>query len=149
MYNVYKQCLFICRMPKKPKYSKEDLAAAIHAVNGRRLTISKAAQEYGVARKTLDDRVKGVCGPDRGPARVLSVEEESSLANYVLFSASMGFPLTRDIMRCYIRTIVNKADSPTHLLNMENGPSNEWFRKFFMRHPNLSEKKPEKQEVEE
>ena len=29
---------------------------------------------------------------------------------------------------------------------MERGPSDEWFRKFFARHPELSEKKPEKQD---
>ncbi|XP_053380028.1 uncharacterized protein LOC128548692 [Mercenaria mercenaria] len=89
------------------------------------------------------DSVKGTyIGKQRGPARQLLPDEEESLVQYLLYMANQGFPLTRAMMRCYIQEIVLHSGRET-LFNIQKGPSDDWFVKFFSRHPNLAQRKPE------
>lgn len=47
------------RMSKR-KYDLDTLQQAVSTVKQGRLTVSKAAEEFGVPRKTVDNHVKGV-----------------------------------------------------------------------------------------
>ena len=59
-------------------------------------TVSAAAKQFRVPRKTLDDRVKSRVeyGSRPGPSTALMAEEESALAAYLLYMAEHVFPLS-------------------------------------------------------
>ncbi|XP_060599404.1 uncharacterized protein LOC132753011 [Ruditapes philippinarum] len=56
--------------------------------------------------------------------------------------ANQGFPLNRQMTRAYFQTIVKRSGRST-LFNLDEGPSNQWPKKFIQRHPELSKRKPE------
>ncbi|XP_060602883.1 uncharacterized protein LOC132755959 [Ruditapes philippinarum] len=56
--------------------------------------------------------------------------------------ANQGFPLSRAMIRCYIQEIVIQSGR-TSLFNLQKGPSDDWFTKFFGRHPDLAQRKAE------
>ena len=64
------------------------------AVQEEGMTVSGAAKQFQVPRKTLDDRIKGRVehGSRPGPPTALSAEEEGALAAYLLYMAKHGFP---------------------------------------------------------
>ena len=63
--------------PKRRQWDPADMAAAMEAVKGGS-TVSAATQQFGVPRKTLDDRVKGKVqhGTNPGPPTALTSKEE-------------------------------------------------------------------------
>ena len=63
-----------------------DMVAAINAVKTNQMTISYAANQFHVPRKTLDDRIKGHMEHGSKPGRnpVLSAVEEDALVVYLL-----------------------------------------------------------------
>ena len=130
-------------MPKA--YLIEDIKTAVQSVKTARLTLSQAAREYGIPRQTLSDHVNKGLQYTPGRERMLNDQEEQALVNYSTYMASHGFPLSRKRARCYVMEIVKLSGRPS-LFNIDKGPSDEWFRKFISRHPELSEKKAEKQD---
>ncbi|XP_076092433.1 uncharacterized protein LOC143063887 isoform X2 [Mytilus galloprovincialis] len=133
-------------MPQKKQYLQESLDKAIGAVNSNKLSISKAATEYGVPRTTISDHVNGKYDNHlNGPPKMLTDEEETSLINYVKYMAERGFPLTRRMLKAFVISIIEKSGRST-LFNMEKGPSNKWVNKLLNRHLELSEKLPEQQD---
>ncbi|VDI33661.1 Hypothetical predicted protein [Mytilus galloprovincialis] len=133
-------------MPQKKQYLQESLDKAIGAVNSNKLSISKAATEYGVPRTTISDHVNGKYDNHlNGPSKMLTDEEETSLINYVKYMAERGFPLTRRMLKAFVISIIEKSGRTT-LFNMEKGPSNKWVNKLLNRHPELSEKLQEQQD---
>ena len=130
-------------MPKT--YRLDDIRAAVHSVKTAKLSVSQAAREFGVPRMTVSDHVRHEMKFKPGPDKMLTDDEEAALVNYCTYMASHGFPLSRQMARCYVIEIVKASGRPT-LFNVEKGPSDEWFRKFVSRHPELSEKKPERQD---
>ena len=54
----------------------------------------KAAEEYGIPKSTLWDHVSGnvLPGAHSGPPRYLTTEEEDELEQFLLSSASIGYP---------------------------------------------------------
>ena len=45
--------------PKPATYSKQDMYAAVHAVNNKILNQTEAAKHFGVPRQTLNDKIQG------------------------------------------------------------------------------------------
>ncbi|KAL3837648.1 hypothetical protein ACJMK2_022994 [Sinanodonta woodiana] len=54
---------------------------------------------------------------------MLTTEEESSIVNYIKYSAQHGFPLTRQ----YVITII-KQNGRHSLFNINKDPSDKWFQ---------------------
>ena len=73
------------------------MRAAMEAVSGGKINTNAADKSFGVPRKTLDDRIKGKVrhGTKLRVTTVLSMAKEESLANYLVYMAERGFPLTR------------------------------------------------------
>ncbi|WAQ96170.1 hypothetical protein MAR_028860 [Mya arenaria] len=119
-------------MPKQ--YSDNDLKHAIASVRRGHLSMSKAAKEFCIPRTTLHDHVNN---PDlrtkTGPPKQLSEEDTQAFVNFSLYCAAQHLPLSRERARCFILGIVKKSEKPC-LFNMENGPSDEWFRKLEAEH---------------
>ena len=111
---------------------------ALQAVRLEGTSVRRAAEENGVPRSTLGDRVSGrVChGAVSGPRRYLSEEEEEELVRFLLGCASMGYPKTRK----EVLTLVQ-----SHILRnrgMEKPITHGWWDSFCKRHPNLTFRTP-------
>ena len=133
-------------MSKRKTYSNDDLKAAISCVKRTKLSITQVAEDYGIPRKTLSDHINGkVDVEDNKYPHLLNKEEENALANYISYISEQGFPMTRSIVRTYIKSIY-KTNGRTPPFNKDNGPTNKWFRSFLQRHPQLKEKSPETQD---
>lgn len=61
----------------------------------------------------------------------LTLQEETSLLNYIKFCCDKGFPLTVELVKFYAVEIVKKrpADLGSKVFG-ENGPSNGWWESF-------------------
>ncbi|KAK3105870.1 hypothetical protein FSP39_007466 [Pinctada imbricata] len=137
-------------MPKRyskesRQYTPDQLQEAVLAVKGSILTVSAAAREFSIPRKTLDDHVKKEVSSKPGPAQELTNEEESAIVEYAKYLANRGFPMTRSIVRQFVISVVKKSGR-TSRFNLEKGPSDKWFRTFFAKHPELTEREPEAQD---
>ena len=111
---------------------------AIKAVsNGE--SVAKAARDFKVPRKTLDDRVKGRVqhGTTPGPDTVLTPEEERGLKEYLLYMAERGFPLSKKMALVFAWAIAIRSGKDSRF-SKETGPGNHWWRNFRARHPELS-----------
>uniref|UniRef100_A0A8C2ZHE7 HTH CENPB-type domain-containing protein n=1 Tax=Cyclopterus lumpus TaxID=8103 RepID=A0A8C2ZHE7_CYCLU len=75
-----------------------------------RLTLRQAAQLFGVPKSSLSDRVSGRVSSDcvLGQRTLLTPADEDSLAEYCLYSASYGFPLTKPQVLAHALAIYNE-----------------------------------------
>ena len=109
----------VCRR----QWDGKDMEAAMRAVQEEGITVSGAANQFKVPRKTLDDRIKGRvehgCRP--GPSTVLTAEEESALAAYLLYMSKHGFPLTSS-MAMGFAWAVSVHSGTQGRFNLETGP---------------------------
>ena len=114
------------------------MRAAMEAVSGGKMNTNAAAKSFGVPRKTLDDRMKGKVrhGTKPGATTVLSMAEEESLANYLVYMAERGFPLTRTMVKAFAWAIAKRAGKSDHF-HAEYGPGNHWWALFKTHHPQL------------
>ncbi|XP_068581146.1 uncharacterized protein [Cebidichthys violaceus] len=85
------------RGSKGPKWTKEAMGQAMQEVQAGRQTLRHAAKQFGVPKSSLSDRLSGRVAMDcfYGQSQLLSPEDESSLVEYCLFSASHGCPLRK------------------------------------------------------
>ena len=82
-------------------WADNDMVSAMDAVKSGRFTITAAATQFSVPRKTLDDRIKGrvTHSSKPGVSTALTSIEEESLVSYLIYMANRGFPLKRTIVK--------------------------------------------------
>ena len=88
-------------------YTQEALEAALHAVNNANMTISAAAKQFEVPRKTLSDKLSGSHPRKTGGQPVFSAAEEHEIANTVQVAADWGFPMSAIDLRLLIKSILD------------------------------------------
>ena len=73
-------------------YSTENMLKAYEAVQREEISIRRAAEIYGVPRTTLQDRISRKVSLDSrsGSGRLLTDEEESRLADFLVGCATIG-----------------------------------------------------------
>ena len=110
---------------------------AIEAVK-QGCSVKRAAEEHGVPRTTLNDRISGrvMQGKKPGPEPYLNKQEEEDLANFVEVLADIGFGKTKK----QIKAMVEKTARDKSTLRKEK-ISDGWFRRFLERQPHLSLRK--------
>lgn len=97
--------------PKKYKnWSDVSMAGAMQAVIEGRMGVNRAAEEHGVPKTTLKDRLAGRVehGCKSGRARYLSREEEEELVEYLVTCSKIGFPKRRDDVIGIVRKTLEK-----------------------------------------
>nr|XP_040039477.1 uncharacterized protein LOC120823507 isoform X1 [Gasterosteus aculeatus aculeatus] len=79
---------------KKVKWTLDAMVRAVQEVKEGRQTARKAARKFGVPKSSLADRLSGRVAVDcvHGQKPLLTSEDESSLLEYCLYSASQGCP---------------------------------------------------------
>lgn len=91
------------------QWSKKDLQLAIKAVkNG--WTIRRAAEEFGVPKSTLYDRVSSLVAFEArsGPPRYLNDQEEKQLVNFLIGCAKGGYAKSRTEVLAIVQSLVAK-----------------------------------------
>ena len=118
---------------KRLKWKNESMVSAMEAVK-RGSSIKRAAEEHGVPRMMLQDRVLGNVehGKKPGQQPYLNKEEEEDLVKFVEVVADIGFGKTRK----QIKAMVEKTARDKNLLRKEK-ISDGWFRRFLERQPHL------------
>ena len=83
------------------QWNPQDMERAMEAVK-RGISVSGAARQFQVPRKTLDKCVKGCVqhGAKPSPGTALTVKD-GALASYLLYMAERGFPLTTNMARAF------------------------------------------------
>ncbi|CAG2211447.1 unnamed protein product [Mytilus edulis] len=119
------------------QYSPERLKRAINAVkNGN--SSYKAAKEFNIHTSVIRRNLRN--GNTNFPTRVLNNEEQQSLVTYIEYCYQRNFPLTRKMIKMFVRQIMKKMGRE---IPNQKGPSNKWYRSFLKRHKDLSMKKPQ------
>ena len=113
------------------------MATAVEKVQKQELSLREASRMYNVPLETLRRRVTGTvalgCRP--GPKTVLTDEEETRLATYLIEMSDMGYGLTREGVMGLAYSIVEKAKRPHPFQNGSAGRA--WFEGFLRRNPIL------------
>ena len=107
-------------------------------------SISSAARDTGVPRKTLSDKVSNRHSKSSGGQTALSTEEELALANYCTYMAEHGFPLSITLVKSFAWQIAERVGK-AHIFNKETGPGKTWWNEYRKRHHSvLAIRKPDK-----
>ena len=124
---------------KRRQWNPADMEAAMRAVQEEGKTVTAAAKQHSVPRKTLDDRIKGrvTHGSNPGPSTVLTAREEDALASYLLYMAERGFPLMSNMARAFAWAVSMRSGTSDRF-NEETGPGKYWWGNFHARHPELT-----------
>ena len=113
-------------------YGAERMVRALEAVQRGELSIRRAAEEYGVPRTTLQDKAAGRSDVNAKSGRpLLTVNEEKSLADFLIGCASIGYAKSRKDVLSIVQQILYSRGVVTEV-------TKGWWDSFRMRHPNLT-----------
>ena len=131
-------------MASAPTYTKDSLHLAIEDVRTNKLSLRKAARQYGIPKSTLSLYVSGKLqiGAKRGPASVLSAEEEQRLVDYAVHMGQIGYGRTREQLFDIVAKIVSKDGCLNPFV--DGRPGRKWWALFKKRHPEITLRVPEK-----
>ena len=119
------------------------MATSVDQVQKQELSLREASRMYNVPLETLRRRVNGTvsvgCRP--GPKTVLTEEEETRLATYLIEMSDMGYGLTREGVMGLAYSIVERAKRPHPFQNGSAGRA--WFEGFMRRNPKLTIRSPQ------
>lgn len=120
-------------------YSEANVIEALSDIkNG--MSIYAAALNYKIPETTLRNRKKGIHKKNHGSKKVLSVEDESRLADWVILCAKSGYPKTKTQIR---QTAAQIAKLSATKLFLKGLPTNGWFKSFSDRYPEVRKRTPE------
>ena len=128
---------------KTNRYIEDTLKLAVEDVREKKISLRKASLRYGIPKITLSLYVneKLEFGSRRGPASVLTREEESKIVEYAVHMAEIGYGCTRDQVLDVVAKIVLK-DGRSHPFT--NGrPGRKWWSLFKKRNPRVCLRTPE------
>ena len=116
---------------KKISYTEEDIKDCIHMIKSTNAKIKKAARIFKIPATTIRDRLFGKSDPSNkpGPSKLLTDNEETSLAYYVQYMSDIGLGLTGKMLCLFALSIIQERDPSKRL-----PPKKDWARKFLKRH---------------
>ena len=117
------------RSQTRKNWDKSSMERAVQAVRSG-VSIRRAA---GVPKTTLGDRASGrvLDGATSGPSKYLSDKEEQEIQKFILASASIGYPKTRQDILALVQHIIDSCN--TNCIIASGG----WWQSFISRHPSL------------
>ena len=120
--------------PQYQQYAAECMLKAVEAVQRGDISIRRAAEEYGVPRTTLQDKLSGKvsfnarCGAAR---RLLTDEEESALAAFLVGCVSIGYSKSRKDVLAIVQQILYSRNATSEV-------TKGWWESFCARHPDVT-----------
>ena len=129
----------IGRMSKYKHWDEDKMNRAYKAVN-EGMSIRRAADEYGIPRSTLHDRVIGkvMLGSKSGPCKYLDSDEEEELATFLSGCSAIGYSRTKKHVQVIeiVQSVVDKK-------GINATVSVSWWKSFHSRHKDLTLRQPE------
>jgi len=119
-----------CAPEPTSHYTEDSLHLAIQDVRCSKLSLRKAALQYGIPKSTLSLYVSGKLqiGARRGPASILSAEEEQRIVDYAVHMGQIGYGRTREQIFDIVAAIVSKDGHPNPFVN--GWPGHKWWALF-------------------
>ena len=113
-------------------YSSVSMEKAYQAVAAGKMCVQKAAEEYGVPKSTLHDRVSGKVAlkARSGRKRLLTNEEEASVIEFLVGCASIGYAKSRSDVLAIAQQIARTRDPHAEV-------TKGWWDSFRKRHPEI------------
>ena len=130
-------CSSSLRPSKYRTWSDLSMREALDAISQQRMSVSKAAEMYGIPRTTLNDHKLGkvLAGSKPGPPALLTTSEEEDLVKFLIHSAEIGFGRTRkEVLDIVSRMLSRKGTDKV--------VTNGWWNKFICRNPILTTRVP-------
>ena len=123
------------RPPSYRGYGTLSMDKACEAVQAGKMSIRMAAEQYGVPKSTLHDKVAGKApmNTKSGSKTYLTDEEEASLVEFLIGCASVGYAKSRREVLAIAQKIAN-AHNPGADIELTKG----WWDRFRRRHPEVS-----------
>lgn len=122
--------------PKKTgQYSEENVKQALAAIEAG-MTITAAGKEFNIPRQTLSDKVNKKHLGAVGKQPILTEDEESFLAEWIINSAKQGFPVTKEQLCNSVKGILDDLQRPNPF--QDNRPGRDWYDRFMKRNPEIS-----------
>lgn len=111
-------------------WGQEQMHGAIDAVLNEGMSIRRAAEQYGVPKSSLGDRLSGhvLGGASCGPAPYLSVVEEEELVVFLTRCTTIGYGKSRKEVLALVQRVFESR-------GIEKFVSNGWWESFCHRHP--------------
>ena len=123
----------VTRSTSYKSWSEEKMQLAYEAVLESGLSVRHAAEEYGIPKSTLADRVSGrrLMGCRSGPPRLLSDAQEECLVKFLLRCATIGYAKSKkDVIAIIMEMCKSKR--------LDHKVTDGWWNSFLKRHPNLT-----------
>ena len=120
--------------PKKYRqWTKESMAGAMKSYLDGKMGMNRAADQYGVPRTTLKDRLSGrvTSGTNPGPVPYLTPEEEDEL---LLTCADIGYPKTKQEVLAIVRQAIHKKRGEDAAKEFTG---KGWWNRFVERRPDI------------
>ena len=132
---------------KRLKYSNADITKALTTIRQNpKLSLRGVSKKFNIPRSTLSDIINGRSSEVKpinasGPKPFLTVEGEEKIVEWVINSASIGFPVRKYNLCLTVQKIINDSGIKTPFKN--NYPGDKWYKLFLKRHPHLSQRTSE------
>ena len=114
-------------------YSTDTLAAAVSAIESKRLTLSQASRQYSISKGTLSNKIKGLHPKKIGMPTAFTELEEMTLVNHIKVVGQWGYPFTTLDMRFVAKNYLDSIGRNVKRFR-NNMPSSDWARSFLKRH---------------
>ena len=120
------------RLPTYCGYSSVNMEKAYEAVAAGKMCVQKAAEEYGVPKSTLHDRVSGkvALNARSGRKKLLTDKEEAGLIEFLVGCASIGYAKSRSDVLAIPQQIARTRDPHVEV-------TKGWWDSFRKRHPEI------------
>ncbi len=121
------------------QYDEAALKLAVKAVFENNLSIGRAAEQFGVPKTTLHDRLKGKSTEysHSGPRRYLSNDEEAVLVMFIKNCAEIGCGKSRSQVISVVQRVVDKKGFDVQV-------TGGWWDSFRRRHKDITLRSSEK-----
>ena len=114
-------------------WDEQQLRLAFEAVERGSMSVRRAAEQYGVPRSTLHDRLSGKVqfGAVSGPPKYLSCQEEEELVNFLIGCSNIGYAHTKAQVLSLVQQVVTAKGLKVQV-------THGWWDSFRRRHPNIT-----------
>lgn len=124
------------------KWTQQQLTQAMDAVRKDKWAVRRAADTFGVPRRTLRNHLaSGNSTKVTGRKPVLSVEQELELCRRIHRLADVGMPITPKIVKRTVFTFCTMNEIKNPFNNNVGSAGRKWFKLFMQRHPDVAIRK--------
>ena len=128
-----------CRR-ERMRWKRDNLLLAMNAVKDGKMSLRGSAKFYGIPKSTLGDIIKGKCSTSftPGPKRLLTEEEENSLAGWLITMERSGRHVKIKEVLETVKAILDNSGKQIARLK-DNLPKESWWYGFLLRHKEVAE----------